>query len=39
VFVETELDQVTVVWRATHFREREHLPLGWEERCEPKIHW
>lgn len=39
VFVETELEQVTVVWRATHFREREHLPLGWEERCEPKIHW
>jgi hypothetical protein len=29
VFVETELDQVTLLWRATHFTKKEHIPMEW----------
>ncbi len=39
VFLETELEQVTLVWRATHFRSKLHLPVDWAERTDHKIDW
>lgn len=39
LLVETELEQVTLVYRATHFSKREHLPLDWIERSPYSVAW
>jgi hypothetical protein len=39
LFVEPELGQLTLVWRATHLTKREHLPIDWIERSPYEIEW
>ena len=39
VFVETDLDRVTMVWRGTLPARRLGVPRGWEEFCDHRVQW
>jgi hypothetical protein len=40
VFVETEKDQVTLLWRATLLLDKgTKLPMKWQEQCEARVVW
>jgi len=39
VFVETELDQVTLLYRATHMTKRDYLPIDWVAQSPYSIDW
>jgi hypothetical protein len=39
LFVEPDLAQLTLVWRATYMTKRDHLPLDWVEKSPYEIDW
>ena len=39
VFVETDIDQITLLYRATHMSKREHLPLDWIAQSPYSVDW
>jgi hypothetical protein len=39
VLVDTEASALTLLYRATHFHGREHLPYDWVEKSEYRVDW
>lgn len=39
VFIETEKDQVTLLWRGSTATKKDFIPPNWEDQCEYSVEW